>query len=757
MVFRVPAGGGPGSDTTAVHVDVASEIDGIALKAVPAGADVLVLEDSAAGFAKKKTTATALAGGIPLGRTVTVAKSGGDATTLAAGITAALALVPAPDAANPAAIMVYPGVYSEVNPLTQPAFVDIVGTGAPEVTIIEATVATSPIINGAAGVRITGLKARGADGVGGVGFRFATAGERTRLESCLVTDCETGVLATGAGVNLYLDAIVILRRAGETLDTAYMTAAGGRIFAFSCRANGEVGVLLGTGYLSTGAGSLLVSNGGQSDFNANGCQSELSGEINLTGHKFDGCTNSRRVGPGASGVLSSSSGIGQGETLDLLVDGATAMVELSGDQISPNSVSVLGDTTLSGLFIAPSTDDAPPSSTLVGLTAAGRVSDAGSLAAGQGIATAEELQAFQFDDSAGSGSKFTDVTTAARSISGSTFGFPAATQVTDAILVGAPRTHGGWLCLLDTAMSADGVLTWEFWNGAAWVEMPPGGTRGSGISVRGDFGGGMDYRANSAWEVLETQHVYFNNEIISTWAADDNVLDEVPNTGTALFWVRVRPSSLPTTFPVLDQIRVIYSSTVSSISGLILHGQSRVRKTQSISLNLFEPSGNNPAALDIAFSANGIAGFSFNSYNDAALDRAGILVPIDLAFDLSSPIDLTLHWNPSNANLGNIEVRFTYGVVADGDVVGTGALPGPLSEVTELVLVAAPGVQRESNQQTFKIRIPEANPDNGDQLFMTFERDARGSNPNDTYAGNFVMQGMDLDGVLWRIGKSILP
>lgn len=53
-------GGGPGSDTTAIHVDVAGEIAGIAVKALPVGADLIVIEDSADGNAKKSVAISTL-------------------------------------------------------------------------------------------------------------------------------------------------------------------------------------------------------------------------------------------------------------------------------------------------------------------------------------------------------------------------------------------------------------------------------------------------------------------------------------------------------------------------------------------------------------------------------------------------------------------------------------------------------------------------------------------------------------------------
>jgi len=55
--------GGGGGDPDAIHDNVASEIHAIASKAVPVAADELVIEDSAAGFAKKRATLGSLPAG----------------------------------------------------------------------------------------------------------------------------------------------------------------------------------------------------------------------------------------------------------------------------------------------------------------------------------------------------------------------------------------------------------------------------------------------------------------------------------------------------------------------------------------------------------------------------------------------------------------------------------------------------------------------------------------------------------------------
>lgn len=75
---RGPAGPG-GTDPDAVHVDVANELASVPLKATPDGGDFFLIEDSAAGGAKKKATlADVLGGRLTADRTYYVAPTGND-------------------------------------------------------------------------------------------------------------------------------------------------------------------------------------------------------------------------------------------------------------------------------------------------------------------------------------------------------------------------------------------------------------------------------------------------------------------------------------------------------------------------------------------------------------------------------------------------------------------------------------------------------------------------------------------------------
>ncbi len=72
FTIKAAVSDGVGSDTDAIHDNVAAEISAVTLKATPAGADHVLIEDSAAANVKKRTTAAAIAAsGAPAAHTHT--------------------------------------------------------------------------------------------------------------------------------------------------------------------------------------------------------------------------------------------------------------------------------------------------------------------------------------------------------------------------------------------------------------------------------------------------------------------------------------------------------------------------------------------------------------------------------------------------------------------------------------------------------------------------------------------------------------
>ena len=128
-----------------------------------------------------------------------VALKGGDADNIADALTKVNGLTPAPSVADPAAIMVFPGVYS-TPPFTIPAGVTIIGATGSARTILETTTAAAQFVTASPGAVIEQMTLRGANGVGGIGIGYiaGTAGSFQASE-IRIDDCDTGVYVDGAG------------------------------------------------------------------------------------------------------------------------------------------------------------------------------------------------------------------------------------------------------------------------------------------------------------------------------------------------------------------------------------------------------------------------------------------------------------------------------------------------------------------------------------------------------------------------------
>ncbi len=519
-----------------------------------------------------------------LGRTVILAKSGGDATTLALAITAASALTPL--IGDPVTILAHPGVYS-TPPATLPAFVSLQGVGGAEVTEFAASTTTSTLLTAPDGIRVTGCKFSGANGAGGVGVKYATTGTRARIDACLITDCTVGLLATGSGVQVFADGVVVLRRTGEVAGEAFKAAAAASLFCFSCRANGESGVLHTAGYVSTGSGSILTTDGGQAVFCVNGIQVELSGTITSTAMRYEGCTQSRRLGPGASGAMVSAGSYGLGVTWDALVDGATATLELGGDEVVQENLSFLTDTTLIGFMVDHETvgDEAviSLSEMIVGRAELGRES-----VFGEGDSYVRGMVVITTDGTAGAaadGGNLTDVSGDAASATGSTFTFQGVTAG-HSILMGSELAtasdvlkHWGFKVLMGAQRAVEVTehsFELEIWNGSAWVAV-------GGMSTHSTLF--HRYGSNHLIRASTPEHVRYGIQLDTTWA-------KKTISGKNLYWSRIRIATTITTAPTFEQFKLHPSRSEINIDGThTFHGLSRFRRTLVAAGNVFGESG----------------------------------------------------------------------------------------------------------------------------------------------------------------------
>lgn len=192
-----------GADGSAVHVDVSSEILSVTGKASPVGADVLLIEDSASGYAKKSVLWSQLPGtSIDTANTAWVDVTyGSDGTgTLGrqdlpfATIAAAILSVSSGDT-----IMLRPGVYPEDN-LTLPSGVLLKATGGWTVTEVGTNASTNDILAVLDGSQVEGIAFRVPSGAGLAAVRYVGSGGPTTFS---IYNCNFyGDAATGLGDGL---------------------------------------------------------------------------------------------------------------------------------------------------------------------------------------------------------------------------------------------------------------------------------------------------------------------------------------------------------------------------------------------------------------------------------------------------------------------------------------------------------------------------------------------------------------------------
>ena len=671
--------------------------------------------------------------------------------TITDALTAAVALTPALGA--PVAIIVASGTYNAT--ISIPSFVTVRSSDGVGQTRITPTLAIDAVVTVAGNGAIVGFRVQGANDVGGRGI-VGTA-DLALMEGCLVVDCTRAYVADGAsGIKVPCVNCIAARPNGSlVMEEAFVAVNGSQLHTFICRAVGTSADPIGSGYFATGAGSLVLCHAGIALDCTNGLHADDSGTVHGFAPRLD-CVNGRRVGPGADATVRSTASIGTSSGFGILADGTGASIETLMEEVEFGNISIIeGDTRLTGITHEDQTDQDDEGLRLFSETSVGAPYQSRPLHVGEGAPSAFEIQVFQFDDSAASGSKLTSVTAAARSRVSSTFGFPAATQTTDAILFGTPRQYWGLVMNIVTAMSSDGVLTWEYWDGAAWVELPPGGTRGSGVFAHGPLRLGAVSRMNQPWEMVEIEHMHFNEEIEGAWTSDTGTLDQTPTTAVAQFWVRVRPSTLPSTLPILQQSKALYTTTVSTPRGLILHGKSRVQTTFNSSLNTLSGAFGtfSPGNQDFSYGPNVNVGYDENVYANGALDRSGFAFVTPFGFDMSSPITLEIEWMASTTNTGDVEWVLSYGTLTRTSFMAVADGGGTADDFTETDIQAAGGTVGVGQISTFSVRLPQANVDNDDTIFFQISRDATGGNPNDTFTGAVRVRRISVNGRVWRIGK----
>lgn len=316
---------------------------------------------------------------------------------------------------------------------------------------------------------------------------------------------------------------------------------------------------------------------------------------------------------------------------------------------------------------------------------------------------------------------FANVTTAAKSVSGSTYSFPGVIADNSIYITtiqpdstGSVLTFPGIKTLINTAaVMGSGEIVLEYWNGAAWAEF-------NGCTT---LSGGSYWKyAKEYFERTGSYHIKFDPDIVSDWTANDPM-----TLGTSYYWIKFRIKTAITTSPVFEQNKVHPHRSEKNPDGSDeYHGDSRVIK--KIIVDAAGPIEGNMQNADIYVDQNIGVGFESNRFT-AVADIRGY--SLELPEDADTSGKLIIVWKGKHASTGNAQFTVRLKVVKPGDAY-TNTEPVS-SGLEKTVLTAVTAVTADARQDyRVDIDISDAIPARengfGDEIWFSIQNTTRSGN-----------------------------
>lgn len=664
-----------------------------------------------------------------VGKTVIVAKSSGDATTIAGGITSANALTPS--SSNPVTVLVYPGIYSEVNPLVIPAFVSVVGIGGSEVTTITPTTTTTNVVTITPFGLIDRMGVRGATGAGGIGIKAATAGVAL-IRSCIVDSCETGIVSSGAGVILVAQSTAVRNLPSFAATTGFLAEAGSTMQLVSSTAAGSPGVnLITNGIRVIGSGSIFHSFSTSTLYCTNGVVCDDGAVTSIKSHRIDQCTNGLRIGSVGSNseIILSSCLVDNSTTFDVIIESATGRFEFIGCKFDAEKLSIAAGSIFFGTHL--NTVAGSLGTILIGDISIGNQFNTSRTGFGGGLASTNGMVVLSDTDIDDTNGGFVDNTTAAKSFSGSTFSVFQGTTAGNTLYVGGDAKFFG----IETNTTIGlvigaGALIYEYWNGSAWAAV-------NVMAAQKDLNH-LQY-ADNIFQRVQTETLRFDSVISPLWAT------KLIN-GSTKYWFRIRISTGITTGPTFEQVKLILDSVlIESDGSLEYFGASRPRQALVFQRNLLNDIvGAAPANETIEVTAGIRIAAADNQFNNGATDSRGGIILLPAGICTSCPVTITMGWAVIGTNTGDVEWELEYAPVKIGDVLQNTITGTFLSNIVTV------GAASDDVLQQTTFSIPINTLVNDEYLAIRIFREGGAGNVDDTLAADVYLVDIAATGNFWK-------
>jgi len=655
-----------------------------------------------------------------IGNVITVATVGGDHTTIAAAIAAAVA---------GDVILVYPGTYAENNPLTLPAGVSLNCVGRHEVTSMTCNNAGSHGLVAGGENEIIGLQITGASGAGSAAFHVPAGVENVEWHDCKIQDCDIGWLSQTNTVSPNIHCYMPNVERGTTT-SVFKTDSGGLM--------NVVGAFVSDPVVATqvfhvdGAGSTirvvssrvnggnttdaaLAENGGLAVVTACHLRSVATGlRVAATGGTLRGiaCTiedATTAVRCGAGGNIECDAIRISGSTVDLQTDAATSEITWSGGQVDTTKISQFAGSTIIANYLEAFAGDR--GTTVLGELHVGAPGMGAETVLGEGDSSVIDMFVFTDD---GTGTAFIDESADAKD--GTAYSPFQTGAVGDVVYFGnSSREFPGLKINTTTALVHAGgsELIWEVSDGA-------GGWNAVAIMVT-DADNPYTQYAQAAFErAPEFAQIRFDPDTV-VWG--DNTVN-----GQAARWFRCRVATAGLgTAPVVsssDLTPTTQASTKLHTNRYEINADGLTERFGESIFPLLIPLGPRFAASGGASPGNAVFAPSANvgwTDNDGSFATAGDAVIWQVAvppgLDTSRPITFDVYWAPSTTGVAPVTMRLIAVEIMEGDSVTGGAL----IEVTDDQVYTGSGTAGNAEAVvSHTVTLPNVRP--GQTIVLQFER-----------------------------------
>lgn len=245
------------------------------------------------------------------------------------------------------------------------------------------------------------------------------------------------------------------------------------------------------------------------------------------------------------------------------------------------------------------------------------------------------VQAFKYDDSAVSGSRFTEVELT------DTITWDAAAL--DRFYIGSQEKFWAARFNITQAKSSE-MLQMFYYDGNATATMDHMGILKDAATSTGE---------NVLEQTREKEYVTWDEGINDDWAKADNITDNIPDGDADMYWVYFEiPAGGLATPPIVDEVKV-RGDDVDIVSGTpftVLWGQARLEKHERISLSVVKsPGGTGTANVQIDVNHKQTV-FDFNG-----VDNLSFLWVLPEGIDTSSKIEAKLDYASTAADTYNLD------------------------------------------------------------------------------------------------------